>query len=171
MPGSIKTDAPWSVIWQVMTEYIRQKAPIAVHRYKPNMPGWKILDNAGLLVVEEERLEDDPDVALGLGKIMGDYFHEEQGIKNGPEGGKDKDGNPKEAESKGEPNAEEMEGVEGEAEEEMPDPKEPRPINGKIVIFNKELERMGQEAAGPKMARWQVNPRPNWGPLTKASRT
>jgi tRNA (guanine26-N2/guanine27-N2)-dimethyltransferase len=48
-PGTIKTDAPWSVIWEVMREWARQKAPIKPGAVKEGMPGWKILglDKAG----------------------------------------------------------------------------------------------------------------------------
>ena len=33
-PGSIKTNAPWSVIWEVMREWVRQKAPVKVENIK-----------------------------------------------------------------------------------------------------------------------------------------
>jgi tRNA (guanine26-N2/guanine27-N2)-dimethyltransferase len=48
-PGTIKTDAPWSVIWEVMREWVRQKAPVREGAVKEGMPGWKILglDKAG----------------------------------------------------------------------------------------------------------------------------
>lgn len=42
-PGTIKTDAPWSVVWEVMREWARQKAPIKEGAVKEGMPGWKIL--------------------------------------------------------------------------------------------------------------------------------
>lgn len=42
-PGSIKTDAPFKVLWHVIREWIRQKAPIKVENIKPGSPGWHIL--------------------------------------------------------------------------------------------------------------------------------
>ncbi|KAI9757785.1 MAG: RNA methyltransferase tRNA(m5U54)methyltransferase [Chaenotheca gracillima] len=42
-PGCIKTDAPWRVIWQVMREWIRQRAPVKEGTLKPTNVGWKIL--------------------------------------------------------------------------------------------------------------------------------
>lgn len=42
-PGSIKTDAPWSVLWLVMREWIRQKAPIQEKNLKIGSPGYRIL--------------------------------------------------------------------------------------------------------------------------------
>lgn len=42
-PGSIKTEAPWTAIWEIMREWVRQKSPIKEGKVKENMPGWKIL--------------------------------------------------------------------------------------------------------------------------------
>lgn len=42
-PGSIKTDAPWDIVWHVMREYIRQKAPIKESSVQSGSPGFKIL--------------------------------------------------------------------------------------------------------------------------------
>jgi tRNA (guanine26-N2/guanine27-N2)-dimethyltransferase len=42
-PGSLKTDAPWEVVWEVMREWIRQKAPVKEGAIKKNTPGWNIM--------------------------------------------------------------------------------------------------------------------------------
>lgn len=42
-PGSIKTDAPWAVLWHVMREWIRQKAPVKEANIKPGSPGYRLL--------------------------------------------------------------------------------------------------------------------------------
>lgn len=42
-PGSIKTDAPWSVLWEIIREWTRQKAPIKEENIKPGTPGFRIL--------------------------------------------------------------------------------------------------------------------------------
>ena len=42
-PGSIKTDAPWSVIWEVMREWVRQRAPVKEGAVRKGTAGWKIL--------------------------------------------------------------------------------------------------------------------------------
>ncbi|KAI2781890.1 TRM-domain-containing protein [Daldinia loculata] len=41
--GSIKTNAPWSVIWHVMREWVREKAPVRVDRIKENTPAYTLL--------------------------------------------------------------------------------------------------------------------------------
>ena len=42
-PGSIKTNAPWSVIWEVMREWVRQKAPVKEDQFQPGTPGYRLL--------------------------------------------------------------------------------------------------------------------------------
>jgi tRNA (guanine26-N2/guanine27-N2)-dimethyltransferase len=42
-PGSIKTDAPWSAIWHIMREWVRQKAPIREGALKKGMAGFRIM--------------------------------------------------------------------------------------------------------------------------------
>ncbi|CAI4210613.1 unnamed protein product [Parascedosporium putredinis] len=42
-PGSMKTDAPWSSIFSVMREWIRQKAPVKKENIKKNSPSWRLL--------------------------------------------------------------------------------------------------------------------------------
>jgi tRNA (guanine26-N2/guanine27-N2)-dimethyltransferase len=41
--GTIKTDAPWDVIWEVMREWERQKAPIKEGAVREGTAGYKIL--------------------------------------------------------------------------------------------------------------------------------
>ncbi|KAH7386542.1 N2,N2-dimethylguanosine tRNA methyltransferase-like protein [Cadophora sp. MPI-SDFR-AT-0126] len=42
-PGSIKTDAPWEIIWEVMREWTRQKEPIREGKLREKTPGWAIM--------------------------------------------------------------------------------------------------------------------------------
>ncbi|KAK3687319.1 S-adenosyl-L-methionine-dependent methyltransferase [Podospora appendiculata] len=42
-PGSMKTDAPWSIIWHVMKEWARQKAPVKEKNINPGTIGYRIL--------------------------------------------------------------------------------------------------------------------------------
>ncbi|KFY36186.1 hypothetical protein V494_05243 [Pseudogymnoascus sp. VKM F-4513 (FW-928)] len=41
--GTIKTDAPWSFIWEVMREWARQKAPVREGAIREGTPGWKVM--------------------------------------------------------------------------------------------------------------------------------
>ncbi|KAK3307492.1 N2,N2-dimethylguanosine tRNA methyltransferase-domain-containing protein [Chaetomium strumarium] len=42
-PGSMKTDAPWSIIWHIFREWIRQKAPIKEENIKPGSVAFRLL--------------------------------------------------------------------------------------------------------------------------------
>jgi tRNA (guanine26-N2/guanine27-N2)-dimethyltransferase len=41
--GSIKTNAPWEVIWEVMREWVKQKSPVKEGAIRPGTAAWKIL--------------------------------------------------------------------------------------------------------------------------------
>jgi tRNA (guanine26-N2/guanine27-N2)-dimethyltransferase len=45
-PGSFKTTAPWSVIWDVMREWVRKEAPIKEGVLSERSPGYKIMQRA-----------------------------------------------------------------------------------------------------------------------------
>ncbi|KAI1334802.1 S-adenosyl-L-methionine-dependent methyltransferase [Xylariaceae sp. FL0016] len=42
-PGSMKTNASWSVIWHIMREWVRQKQPVKVEKIKQNSAAWNLL--------------------------------------------------------------------------------------------------------------------------------
>lgn len=52
--GSIKTDAPWSVIWEVMREWAKQKAPIRKGAVREGTAGWKLLGFDGADAAPED---------------------------------------------------------------------------------------------------------------------
>lgn len=41
--GSMRTNAPWSVIWHVMREWVRQKRPVKIENIGENSPTYKLL--------------------------------------------------------------------------------------------------------------------------------
>ncbi|KAH6855756.1 S-adenosyl-L-methionine-dependent methyltransferase [Chaetomium sp. MPI-CAGE-AT-0009] len=41
--GSMKTDAPWSVIWHIFREWVRQKAPVKEANIKPGSVAYRLL--------------------------------------------------------------------------------------------------------------------------------
>ena len=57
-PGSIKTDAPWEVIWEVMREWVKQKAPLKEGAIRQGTAGWNImgLDKSDAAKNADERL-------------------------------------------------------------------------------------------------------------------
>ncbi|ORY62918.1 S-adenosyl-L-methionine-dependent methyltransferase [Pseudomassariella vexata] len=99
-PGSIKTNAPWSVIWHVMREWIRQKAPVREDKLKENSAAFRLLR-------------------------LGDRS----------------------------------------ASEERSKVKVDSEVDKLEVVFNKGL---GQDKSKKGLVRYQMNPKENWGPLSKA---
>ena len=43
--STIRTDAPWTFVWEMMREWVRQKAPIKANAIKPGTAGWNIMRN------------------------------------------------------------------------------------------------------------------------------
>ncbi|KAJ3475654.1 hypothetical protein NLG97_g9385 [Lecanicillium saksenae] len=137
-PGSIKTDAPWSTIWWIMSEWIRQKAPIKTSKFKQHTASWRLLKNIGLL---KDEAEASAEAANGQDDVK-------------------------------------MEGVEGEVKETekesagQPVTDDKKPVTEedlrKTLVFNDDLARLGREGKAQNLVRYQMNPRENWGPLTKA---
>lgn len=138
--GSIKTDAPWSTIWWILTEWIKQKSPVKVSKFQPNMAGWKILYEAGILGQDKPAAVDSP--------LHGDDSNMENADDTVPaadtaainskanaNGGKDVP--PAEAELR------------------------------KTLVFDDALAKLGRNK-GTHYVRYQINPQKNWGPLTKA---
>jgi tRNA (guanine26-N2/guanine27-N2)-dimethyltransferase len=41
--GSIKTDAPWPVVWRVMREWVRQRCPVKEENIKEGSPAYRLL--------------------------------------------------------------------------------------------------------------------------------
>lgn len=62
-PGSIKTDAPWDVLWHIIREWVRQKSPVKEASITEGTAGYKILK-------DEEKYKDMPEVVFNetLGK-------------------------------------------------------------------------------------------------------
>lgn len=126
-PGSIKTDAPWSVIWEVMREWVRQKQPIKEGALKEGTAGWHIMQNARKIEESEPVTEN---------------------------------GNGQEADA-----ATPEIITDGAAKVKKPSGEAKR-ID---VVFDEALGRESKPEKGAKrLVRYQMNPRENWGPMTKA---
>ena len=137
-PGSIRTDAPWPVIWEIMREWVRQKHPIKDGSLKKGTAGWEIMRkdrSRRKFNAEKQELRDEVDRAEDLETLRkgleAALYRVERSIKGGvaDEGGGGGEG-----------------GIE--------------------VVFD---EKVGREAMGKKMLRYQMNPRADWGPMSKAT--
>jgi tRNA (guanine26-N2/guanine27-N2)-dimethyltransferase len=123
-PGSIKTDAPWSAIWDIMREWVRQKAPIREGSLKEGMAGFRVMQMHKPMVQRDQSSE------AGTGVEQ-------------------KDGKPTDTAK--------PEGTEEAAH-----------LNGRgktKVVFD---EHLGRDKEKRRLVRYQMNPRANWGPMTRA---
>ena len=148
-PGSFKTNAPWSTVWDVMREWVRQKAPIKDGAVKENSPGWKLLQRTqgtrGRLVrdvmdemksaIQNTRGEED------LNMLLKSAMYRLEREKPTTTDDVDK-------------------------QEEVPESNGTAPARSKQVQFDVKL---GQENPRGKMVRYQINPRANWGPMNRAT--
>jgi len=72
-PGSIKTNAPFNVVWEIMREWVRQKSPVKEGSLKPGSAGLKILESmretepAKPKKVVEDGEGESPDVTIDTG--------------------------------------------------------------------------------------------------------
>ena len=151
--GSICTDAPWDVIWEIMREWIRQKSQVKKGAHKPGTPGWGIMqkdrskmefmqikkelrnaiDNP--TVTDSEDLKREVEAALyRIGKTKD---IDAGSLKNG---GNDHEGHEQDGEA-----------------HDMP----PSKLN---IVFDEELGKEPQR----RTVRYQANPRPDWGPMNRA---
>jgi len=130
-PGSIKTDAPWSAIWEIMREWVRQKAPLREGSLKEGMAGFRVMRMHNAIA------QDDTAARTGEGSSKAGAAVTQR------------DGN-----STATTNSEQN----GEAAQSS--------TNGKPkIVFD---EHLGRDKEPRRLVRYQMNPRANWGPMTRA---
>lgn len=175
--GSICTDAPWNVIWEVMREWVRQTKPIKEGVLKKGMAGWAIMKrdraNMPLIQAKEElrqALENDDatdvagfevavEAALYRLRRLDESSKGPENARGGKDGGGVETQNMDIAAGAGADEAKPDADVE--AEEGSRDV---HPSKLKIVFD----EKLGREPPRRRLVRYQPNPRPDWGPMNKA---
>ncbi|KAL8977853.1 MAG: hypothetical protein Q9205_006432 [Flavoplaca limonia] len=145
-PGSIRTDAPWSIVWEIMREWVRQKHPIKAGSLTKGMAGFEIIKKDRSNRRLEEKKEELKKVLVESENVESLQTGIEAALFRLSKIGTDADGD----------KVQDGELQEGNAGALCHDLK---------VEFN---ERLGREVAGKKMVRYQMNPRPDWGPMSKA---
>jgi tRNA (guanine26-N2/guanine27-N2)-dimethyltransferase len=146
-PGSIKTDAPWETIWWIMTEWVRQKAPIKESKYKPSMPAWKILHDAGLFKTPEDRASPQDQTQPMSDQAMQGLEQMQTGISEAAPG----------------------DSVKLPDKEAEPAPQTEQELR-QTLVFDDKLARLGRNPGEARLVRYQQNPEPNWGPLNRAKK-
>ncbi|KAG7002082.1 tRNA (guanine(26)-N(2))-dimethyltransferase [Physcia stellaris] len=140
-PGSIVTDAPWNVIWEIMREYARQKAPIKDGSIKPGTAGRGIMSKA--------REKTDVNKAKETLTQVLNKAESVEDLKTELQAALYRLSNPQVAAEDGNTGND--------------NPLEPGTLT---INFD---EALGKERPGKKMVRYQANPRADWGPMNKAS--
>ncbi|KAL6246250.1 RNA methyltransferase tRNA(m5U54)methyltransferase [Rhinocladiella similis] len=170
-PGSIKTNAPWSVLWEIMREFMRTKAPIRDGAVKRGTPGWTLLAKvrgseralvSGLAAVSKDQLarceskEDMKTVLHGMLKRLEIEELVQEGQANGT--------------------ATETATAAAAADPDDQEARRQRSKSPSAVVDASKLkivfdEKLGRDKPRGKLVRYQMNPRENWGPMNRAGRT
>ena len=173
-PGSIVTDAPWSVIWEVMREWVTQKSPVKEGAVRKGTAGWGIMrkDRGKKEMVEAREeirraceVEDLEELKMGLEAALYRLSKTEAGTKTHQakiSGTEATDGEARNSnESGGVPLTKpERQSSPSQSRTSMPDTSQ---LN---IVFD---ERLGKEpVSAKKVVRYQMNPRADWGPMNRA---
>lgn len=157
-PGSFRTDAPWAVIWEVMREWMRTRAPIREGAVTEGTAGWGILGK--LRGSERGRLEGVKREVEGMLKGLSTVGELRMGLEAALFRLAREEGEKAKAEASGDGESE------GEAERKSGGPAvDPSKLD---IVFD---ETLGKEKSPRKVCRYQLNPRPNWGPMNRAGGT
>ena len=170
--GSMTTDAPWSVVWEIMREWIRQKSPIKKDALRKGTAGWAIMkkDRSRLKLMEAQRqlreAIENPDVGdlEGLKKEVEAALYRISKVDEDSKDGSTEiiDGNYDEnggviLENRND--AEKEEGNSGQVEIQS------IPVSKLKIVFD---EKLGKEPEGKHKVRYQLNPKKDWGPMNRA---
>jgi tRNA (guanine26-N2/guanine27-N2)-dimethyltransferase len=185
-PNSIRTDAPWAVVWEVMREWVRQHAPNKSPSLKPGTAG------AGIMAKSRENLrvsaggdrkgegEGVGDQSLSTlktellaavqgGRDVGDLVTKVEAAlyRSGARGGNASAGKGKEGVSSGDASAPAQA-----ATSTSTSPSKPPHPSTLEVTFDAELGRqVSEQHTSKRLVRYQLNPREHWGPLNRAGRS
>lgn len=152
--GSIRTNAPWIVIWEVMREWIRQKAPVKPNAIKPGTPGWGVMradrTESGRATFRTELQE-----ILEKGTALEEMkIHVEAALCRANK-----------AKSTSTNTEENGDHITETTEAMSPTMAFQQKIPQLNVVFD---EKLGKDTETKKLLRYQLNPRADWGPMTKA---
>jgi tRNA (guanine26-N2/guanine27-N2)-dimethyltransferase len=148
-PGSIKTDAPWTVIWEIMREWVRQHSPIREGALREKSAGWNILQASRKLKNDEseaskagEESAETPAVAAIENATSEDKSREQTPVIVTENASAQAAVKPAGAKSGSDTDVQKL-----------------------IIVFD---EALGRDKPGKRLVRYQMNPRENWGPMAKA---
>lgn len=178
-PGVIRTNAPWTFVWEVMREWMRQEDPTKEAAIKEGAPGWGILHN-----------NNGVHATMPLHKLVPKEQDQKLATKTEDKSGGDTKHKPREDGML----SEEIEVVGTDAAASLPPQQQDREdtiadINNHIqatsaatptsttmhkIVFDEKLGKQdpldfgSTGGKGKRLVRYQTNPRANWGPMNRA---
>ncbi|KAL2833665.1 S-adenosyl-L-methionine-dependent methyltransferase [Aspergillus cavernicola] len=170
-PNTVRTNAHWAVTWEIMREWVRQKAPIKEGALKPGTAGAAIIaksrenNNPQLATLKKDLIS-----AAETGKDLSDIITKVESALY-------RSGSRQVLPSKDTTDSHSNAAAEPQQEKSKSDSKEISPRtrrDSSTVNLYSELEVVFDEALGrenrprKRLVRYQVNPRANWGPLSRA---
>lgn len=172
-PNTIRTNAPWEVIWEIMREWVRQKAPIKPGSLSPSSAGAAIMaksreniqnidgGNPALSVLKKDltsAMDSGTDVRDLVTKVEAALYRSaaRQTLPT-------KDSSlPHQQQKNKYPNQDQD-------SQDTKDQAGARPHPSTLnIVFDEALGR-APDRAKKRLVRYQLNPRANWGPLSRAS--
>ena len=165
--GSLKTDAPWNVLWEVLREWVRLRSPVTMKNLREGGPGWTILEKTRKGVgAGEQNGNGNGAPASGNGNAIGTNT-------SAPTA----DATMADASNADTPNitvnapATVTAGAFGKPQAE---PGKELDVSKLDMVFDEKLgqdkgsERKGKNGERKRLVRYQQNPRENWGPMARA---
>ena len=150
--GTIKTDAPFAVIWEVMREWVRQRSPVKLENLREGGPGWKILNKTRRTPAKEVTQQGQGE-AEAVKSTNGEVPTSDAATSSDtPDITTAAPAPPQQPPSK--PQAE---------------PGKELDVSKLDIVFDEKLGRDKERPGGKKrLVRYQQNPRENWGPMARA---
>ncbi|KAB2576590.1 Dimethylguanosine tRNA methyltransferase [Lasiodiplodia theobromae] len=139
-PGTVKTDAPWEVIWEVMREWVRQRSPVMEEKFKINTPGRGVWEKKR--TVEDVEMVDEAKDG------------EKKSEKEGESGEKESGSAGVEPQLNDEKKKRQWASGDGLDK-----------LHKLEIVFD---EKLGKDKEDKKLVRYPMNPRANWGPMNRA---
>jgi tRNA (guanine26-N2/guanine27-N2)-dimethyltransferase len=184
-PNSVRTDAPWDVIWEIMREWVRQKSPIKDGALTPGSAGWTIMQKARtnvegggemLSALQEElkeALESGKDVHDLTTKIEAALYRRgaRSTLRSKSNKHSNRDDQPPVGEEKEDDKAQVPKTGSGTTTGSNPSSSEIKPAVSTLeVVFDEAMgAKVSTALTKKRVVRYQTNPEVNWGPMSRAS--
>lgn len=180
-PNSIRTDAPWSVVWEIMREWVRQHSPVKETSLKPGTAGATIMaksrDNLRKDSSEDpwlSQLKSDLLAAVESGKDISDLVTKVEASLYRSGSRQSFVTQPQNADAQEKSAHEQPAAVQVKSASDGPTAQSQAQAQAHPSTLEVKFDAaLGREASAAhskkRLVRYQLNPRANWGPLNRAA--